>query len=199
MKENDSESDEDVNEIKENDNITSNSSFKNSDINIANNNKLDLDDKKLPLLKDKISIIQDKENIKPPIYLDELVTRKKYDDIDIKSFSDIISNMLVEIKDLIKMIENNFSKKNEKLFELINKYKIPYLNFFYSLLFLSKELFKINNLVQFKYSENINDINEYNKQKQINLEDFEDINEYINKIKRETKLFNDFEKEEQIE
>ena len=199
MKENDSESDEDVNEIKENDNITSNSSFKNSDINITNNNKLDLDVKKLPLLKDKISIIQDKENIKPPIYLDELVTRKKYDDIDIKSFSDIISNMLVEIKDLIKLIENNFSKKNEKLFELINKYKIPYLNFFYSLLFLSKELFKINNLVQFKYSENINDINEYNKQKQINLEDFEDINEYINKIKRETKLFNDLEKEEQIE
>jgi hypothetical protein len=135
----------------------------NINLNIEDNS-LDFRDnnKALPLLSEIITINEENENIKPPIYLNELFTKKNYDEININSFTDNINKLLVSIKELIFWIENSFSKKNENLFKIINKYSIPYANFFYSLTFICKELIIINNLIEFKYSENKNKIDEYN-------------------------------------
>ena len=185
---------------KEKNKLESNSN--NINLNIEDNS-LDFRDnnKALPLLSEIITINEENENIKPPIYLNELFTKKNYDEININSFTDNINKLLVSIKELIFWIENSFSKKNENLFKIINKYSIPYANFFYSLIFICKELIIINNLIEFKYSENKNKIDEYNKLKEkLYFEsNFKDISELIKLIKKKNNLFYDLVKEEQIE
>ena len=184
---------------KEDNNLNSN--INNINLNIEDNN-LDTNynnNKDLPLLSEKITINEEKNNIKPPIYQNELFTNKNYDEININNFTDNINNLLVKIKELIFLIENSFSRKNENLFKIINKYNIHYADFFYSLTFMSKELIIINKLIEYKYSENKTNINEYNKLKEkLNLEsNFKDINEYINAIKKKNNLVYDLINEEQ--
>ena len=197
MKENEENIDENNNNRNKiiDNNIISNENLNNTNIDSKNENK------NLTLLSEILTKSEEKEYIKPPIYLEESVTKKDYDEIDINIFSDNINNLLAKIKLLIFSVENVFSKKNENLFSLIKKDNIPYIHFFYSLTFISKELFIINALIHFKYSENKNNIEEYNRQKKILnlLSDFKDIDEYINLIKKKNKVFYDLVQDDQIE
>ena len=180
--------------------INVNQNIINEDSNIINKN-IKNENRDLPLLTDILSQNQEKEYLKPPIYSDELITKKNYDDININIFSDNINTLLSNIKQLIYSVDNTFSKKNEKLFALIKKHNIPYINFFYSLTFISKELFIINALIHFKYSEKRNNIEEYNRQKKILnlLSDFKDIDEYIKLIKKKNKIFSELLESDQNE
>ena len=188
---------ESENEIVNSNIIKSDSSPNNINLNIysKSDNNLNSDEKckNLPLLSEIITLNEEKDNIKPPIYLNELYTQKKYDEININIFSQNISNLLASTKELMYSIENIFLKKDQNLFELVNKYNIPHINFFYSLFFISKELYIINHFIRFKYSDNYKVIStgEYNNQKKnIKLEsDFKDINEYINELKQNNKTF----------
>ena len=197
MKENEENIDENNNNRNKiiDNNIIYNENLNNTNIDNKNENK------NLTLLSEILTKSEEKEYIKPPIYLEESVTKKDYDEIDINIFSDNINNLLAKIKLLIFSVENVFSKKNENLFSLIKKDNIPYIHFFYSLTFISKELFIINALIHFKYSENKNNIEEYNRQKKILnlLSDFKDIDEYINLIKKKNKVFYDLVQDDQIE
>ena len=196
------ENNEDNTEINNNNINNINIIYSNNNISLENNMCSEIkteNNNYLPLLTDIISVSVDKENLKPPIYINELATKRNYDDININTFIDIINNLLLEIKRIIELIENNFPKNKEKFFEVINKYNIPFMNFFYSLTFIFRELIIINSLISFKYSENYNNIEEYNKLKnKIKSEnDFTDIDNYINNIKNKNKLFYDLITEEQ--
>ena len=198
------ENNEENNEINNN-NIINNINIidSNNNISLENNiySEIKTENKNyLPLLTDVISVSVDKENLKPPVYINELATKRNYDDININTFIDIINNLLVEIKRVIELIENNFPKNKEIFFEVINKYNTPFMNYFYSLTFISRELTIISSLINFKYSENYNNIDEYNKLKnKIKSDnDFTDIDNYINIIKNKNKLFYDLITEEQI-
>ena len=196
------ENNEDNTEINNNNINNINIIYSNNNISLENNMCSEIkteNNNYLPLLTDIISVSVDKENLKPPIYINELSTKRNYDDVNINTFIDIINNFLLEIKRLIELIENNFPKNKEKFFEVINKYNIPFMNFFYSLTFIFRELIIINSLISFKYSENYNNIEEYNKLKnKIKSEnDFTDIDNYINNIKNKNKLFYDLITEEQ--
>jgi len=172
-------------EIEENENkINDNNMINSSDTNNENN---------LPLLSDMIIISKDSEYIKPPIYQDELVTQKDYDDIDIKAFSFNLSNLLIEVTEIKNITDSVFSEKNKYFMEFINSHNIPYLNFFYDLLFIIKELNIINILCNFKYSENNKNIDSYNLLKNKLIEDnrYDGIDKYLTTLKIKNKIFED--------
>ena len=200
MEEKIEESEEKINEDINNNIISSDSNY-NLDLNISNNNNNLKEENNCKLLSEIITYNKENEYIKPPIYIDELVTKKNYDEVDINTFNNNINDLSEKIKELILLIQNNFSQKNENLFKLIKKYNIPYVNYFYSLTFIYNELFIISALVQFKYSENKNDINEYNIiKKSIYFEsDIKDMDDYINIIRAKNKPFYDLMTEEEIE
>ena len=195
------EDDEIKNEIQENNIITTDTS-NNTNLNLLNNidNNLNSDnkDKNLPLLSKIITSIEEKDYIKPPIYLNELATKKNYDEININIFSENIANLLVSIKELVCSIEEIFVKKDKHLLELINKYSTPYFNFFYSLLYTSKQITIANYLIRFKFSDNNKNIDEYNNcKKMIKFEsDFKDIDDYINQLKYMYKTFDPINNEQ---
>ena len=110
-----------------------------NDNNIINSSESN-NDNKLPMLSDKIKISIDIDYIKPPIYQNELTTQKNYDDIDIKAFSSNLSNLLIKVTEIKNLIDSVFSEKNKYFMEFINSHNIPYMNFFYDLLFIIKEL-----------------------------------------------------------
>ena len=146
----------------------------------------------LPMLSDRIKINKDIDYMKPPIYKNELVTQKNYDDIDIKSFSNHINNLLIEVTEIKNMADSVFSEKNKYFIEFINSHNIPYLSFFYDLLFLIKELNIINILTNFKYSENNKNIDSYNALKKKIIEDnkYDGIDSYLSTLKIKNKIFN---------
>ena len=178
----------DENENKINDNNIINSSDTNSE-------------NKLPMLSDKIKISNDIDYIKPPIFQNELTTKKDYDDIDIKAFSFNVSNLLVEITEIKNIIDSIFLEKNKYFIEFINSHNIPYMNFFYDLLFLIKELNIINLLTNFKYSENNKNIDSYNLLKNKIIEDnkYNGIDNYLSNLKTKNKIFNDTISENNLE
>jgi len=178
----------DENENKINDNNIINSSDTNSE-------------NKLPMLSDKIKISNDIDYIKPPIFQNELTTKKNYDDIDIKAFSFNISNLLIEITEIKNIIDSIFLEKNKYFIEFINSHNIPYMNFFYDLLFLIKELNIINLLTNFKYSENNKNIDSYNLLKNKIIEDnkYNGIDNYLSNLKTKNKIFNETISENNLE
>jgi len=178
----------DENENKINDNNIINSSDTNSE-------------NKLPMLSDKIKISNDIDYIKPPIFQNELTTKKNYDDIDIKAFSFNISNLLIEITEIKNIIDSIFLEKNKYFIEFINSHNIPYMNFFYDLLFLIKELNIINLLTNFKYSENNKNIDSYNLLKNKIIEDnkYNGIDNYLLNLKTKNKIFNETISENNLE
>ena len=95
---------------------------------------------------------EEKGNIKPPIFLDETVTAKNFDLVDLQAFLSDIQILLNNIKDLQNLIEQVFVTKPYNLFEIINKYSLPYVNFFYDLNFISRELNIIWLLTEHKYT-----------------------------------------------
>ena len=200
MEEKIEESEEKINEDINNNIISSDSNY-NLDLNISNNNNNLKEENNCKLLSEIITYNKENEYIKPPIYIDELVTKKNYDEVDINTFNNNINDLSEKIKELILLIQNNFSQKNENLFKLIKKYNIPYINYFYSITYIYNELFIISALVQFKYSENKNDIKEYNIiKKSIYFEsDIKDMDDYINIIRAKNKPFYDLMTEEEIE
>ena len=205
MKEIDEDNDE-INEINENQIVINNdyetSNFTDLYPNIYKENCHTISEirtenkKRLPLLNEIISIGQDKIDIKPPIFYNELVTKKNYDNININTFSDDINTFLIETRKLIDLLQNN---NQEKLLQVIIKKNIPYMNYFYSLIFISKQLLLIDSLVRFKYSENRGNLEEYNKLKSkiYSENDYSDMDNYIKKLKVENTPFYDFITEEQ--
>ena len=151
--------------------------------------------KRLPMLSEIISISEDKGDIKPPIFTHELTTKNNYDDVDLEFFSNIVDTFLIETKQLINLIKNN----NETLLEKITKYKIPYMNYFYNLTFISKELLIIDSIIHFKYSKNNHNIDEYNKFKNQFYSEkiYDNIDNYINELKTDNSPFYDFMNEKQ--
>ena len=140
MEEKIEESEEKINEDINNNIISSDSNY-NLDLNISNNNNNLKEENNCKLLSEIITYNKENEYIKPPIYIDELVTKKNYDEVDINTFNNNINDLSEKIKELILLIQNNFSQTNENLFKLIKKYNIPYVNYFYSLTFIYNYLF----------------------------------------------------------
>ena len=174
--------------------------YNNLDLPNSNTNLIEENNKQV-LLSEIISYNEEKEYIKPPIFSDENATKKNYDEVNINIFNNNINGLLAKLKELIFIVENTFSQKNENLFKMIQKYNIPYINYFYSLTYISNELFIISSLVHFKYSEKRDNINEYNElKKKIHFEsDIMDIDDYINIIKAKNNTFYELLSEEYIE
>ena len=171
-----------------------------NDNNIINSSESNTENK-LPMLSDMIKINKDIDNIKPPIYQNEITTQKDYDDIDIKSFSFNLNNLLIQVTEIKNIIDSIFSEKNKYFIEFINSHDIPYLNFFYDLLFIIKELNIINLLTNYKYSENSKNIDSYNILKNKILEDnkYNGIDNYLLILKAKNNIFNETISENHLE
>ena len=171
-----------------------------NDNNIINSSESNTENK-LPMLSDMIKINKDIDNIKPPIYQNEITTQKDYDDIDIKSFSFNLNNLLIQVTEIKNIIDSIFSEKNKYFIEFINSHDIPYLNFFYDLLFIIKELNIINLLTNYKYSENSKNIDSYNILKNKILEDnkYNGIDNYLLILKAKNNIFNETISESHLE
>ena len=153
------------------------------------------------MLSDKIKISIDIDYIKPPIYQNELTTQKNYDDIDIKAFSSNLSNLLIKVTEIKNLIDSVFSEKNKYFMEFINSHNIPYMNFFYDLLFIIKELNIVYILTNFKYSENSKNIDSYNLLKNKIIEDhkYNGIDNFLQALKTKNKIFNETISENHLE
>ena len=153
------------------------------------------------MLSDKIKISIDIDYIKPPIYQNELTTQKNYDDIDIKAFSSNLSNLLIKVTEIKNLIDSVFSEKNKYFMEFINSHNIPYMNFFYDLLFIIKELNIVYILTNFKYSENSKNIDSYNLLKNKIIEDhkYNGIDNFLQTLKTKNKIFNETISENHLE
>ena len=171
-----------------------------NDNNIINSSESN-NDNKLPMLSDKIKISIDIDYIKPPIYQNELTTQKNYDDIDIKAFSSNLSNLLIKVTEIKNLIDSVFSEKNKYFMEFINSHNIPYMNFFYDLLFIIKELNIVYILTNFKYSENSKNIDSYNLLKNKIIEDhkYNGIDNFLQTLKIKNKIFNETISENHLE
>ena len=171
-----------------------------NDNNIINSSESN-NDNKLPMLSDKIKISIDIDYIKPPIYQNELTTQKNYDDIDIKAFSSNLSNLLIKVTEIKNLIDSVFSEKNKYFMEFINSHNIPYMNFFYDLLFIIKELNIVYILTNFKYSENSKNIDSYNLLKNKIIEDhkYNGIDNFLQALKTKNKIFNETISENHLE
>ena len=171
-----------------------------NDNNIINSSESN-NDNKLPMLSDKIKISIDIDYIKPPIYQNELTTQKNYDDIDIKAFSSNLSNLLIKVTEIKNLIDSVFSEKNKYFMEFINSHNIPYMNFFYDLLFIIKELNIVYILANFKYSENSKNIDSYNLLKNKIIEDhkYNGIDNFLQTLKIKNKIFNETISENHLE
>ena len=171
-----------------------------NDNNIINSSESN-NDNKLPMLSDKIKISIDIDYIKPPIYQNELATQKNYDDIDIKAFSSNLSNLLIKVTEIKNLIDSVFSEKNKYFMEFINSHNIPYMNFFYDLLFIIKELNIVYILTNFKYSENSKNIDSYNLLKNKIIEDhkYNGIDNFLQTLKIKNKIFNETISENHLE
>ena len=171
-----------------------------NDNNIINSSESN-NDNKLPMLSDKIKISIDIDYIKPPIYQNELTTQKNYDDLDIKAFSSNLSNLLIKVTEIKNLIDSVFSEKNKYFMEFINSHNIPYMNFFYDLLFIIKELNIVYILTNFKYSENSKNIDSYNLLKNKIIEDhkYNGIDNFLQALKTKNKIFNETISENHLE
>ena len=131
---------------------------------------------------------EEKGNIKPPIFLDESVTSRNFDLVDLETFLSDMKTLLANIKEFQKLVEQVFIQKPVKFFEIINLHSLPYVNYFYDLNYITRELNIIWFLTENKLSNspNIEQFQQTVQQLHAKREgELSNINAYISHLREE--------------